>query len=152
NATIYIEAGDAAGGAVYFGATSTGGTARAVLAGSGVTAGGLDISPLTAVGMSIGSIEGSGIIGLGSKRLTVGTNNLSTVFSGLVRDEAYYAGVGGQLTKVGTGALNLTGNNTYTGLTTIDAGALAVNGSIVGDVQVNAGGTLKGSGTIGGTV
>src|SRR5665213_1610591 len=44
----------------------------------------------------------------------------------------------------------LSGVNTYTGLTSIQEGALSINGSVPGDVTVNSGGTLKGSGTIGG--
>jgi len=52
-------------------------------------------------------------------------------------------GVGGSLVKVGTGTLTLTGTNTYTGGTSIDAGTLQLGngvttGSIVGNVLNNA--------------
>ena len=50
--------------------SSDGGTARVILGGTGVNSGGLDISRLTNAGMGIGSIEGSGIVSLGSKNLT----------------------------------------------------------------------------------
>ncbi len=43
----------------------------------------------------------------------------------------------------------LSGANTYTGPTTVDAGTLSVTGSITSDVTVNAGGVLSGSGTVG---
>ena len=72
NATIYIDAGIGAGGEVQFSGTSDGGTARIILAGTGVDAGGLDISLLTSGGMGLGSIEGEGVVSLGAKYLTVG--------------------------------------------------------------------------------
>ena len=55
--------------------------------------------------------------------------------------------------KVGTGTLTLSGVNTYTGVTTINAGELAVNGSIASSslTTVNSGATLSGSGFVGPT-
>jgi len=68
--------------------------------------------------MTAGSIAGDGTYNLGSKELTVGSNNLSTTVSGLIE------GDGGSLVKVGTGTLTLTDNNTYSGGTTIQDGTL----------------------------
>src|SRR5262249_39787351 len=63
---------------------------------------------------------------------------------------------GGSLVKVGTGTLTLsdTSINTYTGPTTVNAGALIVNGSIASSslTTVNSGALLGGSGTVGSTL
>jgi autotransporter-associated beta strand protein len=99
--------------------------------------------------MTAGSIEGGGTFQLGSKQLTVGSNNLSTTVSGVITDTG-----GGSLVKTGTGILALSGTNTYTGPTTVDAGVLIVNGSIASSslTTVNSGAVLLGSGTVGSTV
>ena len=123
-------------------------------ASSTVRRGTIDLSGLTSAGMTAGSIEGAGTIFLGAKNLAVGGNNLSTTFSGVLQDGGVGGGVGGSLTKTGTGTLTLSGTSTYTGATTVDAGTLLVNGSIVSSIltTVNAGGTLGGNGTVGNTV
>jgi fibronectin-binding autotransporter adhesin len=56
--------------------------------------------------------------------------------------------------KLGAGTTTLTGNNFYTGATTIEAGALMINGtnSGTGAVTVKSGGTLGGTGSVAGAV
>jgi autotransporter-associated beta strand protein len=53
------------------------------------------------------------------------------------------------LTKMGTGTLVLNGDSTYTGPTTVNAGFLVINGSIVSTLTVNTGSTIKGTGIYG---
>jgi autotransporter-associated beta strand protein len=74
--------------------------------------------------------------------LTVGFNNRSTTFGGVISGP-------GTVVKVGTGTWTLTGANTYTGGTVVNGGTLLVNGSLTGPVTVNAGATLGGTGATG---
>jgi autotransporter-associated beta strand protein len=109
----------------------------------------LDISGHNAPGVSIGSIQGSGLVSLGARNLTVGSNNRSTTFSGVIQGS-------GTLTKIGRGKLVLKHGNTYSGGTTVEHGKLFVNnrgasGTGTGPVQVN-GGELGGAGIIAGAV
>jgi outer membrane autotransporter protein len=127
------------------GACPTPGPKPKIIVGQGSK---IDISGLLLPGITFGSIEGLGTIILGSKALTVGTNDLSTEFAGVIAD----GGAGGSLVKIGNGTLILSGADTYTGPTNVNAGILNVNGSLVSTVFVNAGGTLMGNGFIGGLV
>ena len=59
----------------------------------------------------------------------------------------------GGVTKEGLGTLVLEGTNTYTGTTDINAGTLLINASNAGATsayEINSGGTLGGTGSIGG--
>ena len=51
------------------------------------------------------------------------------------------------LTKLGAGTLTLTGANSYTGVTTVSAGTLAIDGTVISDIAVAAGGALRGTGS-----
>src|SRR5439155_18802731 len=117
---------------------STGGTSRIEVFGNGS----LDVSVHNAPGVTIGSMEGDGKIFLGANNLIVGTNNRATSFSGVIQDGGQKGGVGGSLTKVSSGTLDLTGVNTYSGNTNINGGVLKINGSIASYTFVNTDGTL----------
>jgi len=136
-------------GQIYIFQSASGGTARFIFNGFGL----LDISGLSNGGTTAGSIEGAGTVFLGAKTLTVGGNDLSTAFSGVIKDGGLFGGTGGSLTKTGTGTLTLAGTNAYTGATTVNAGTLTVDGSIAASIltTVNNGGTLGGTGTVGAT-
>jgi autotransporter-associated beta strand protein len=86
---------------------------------------------------------------------SIGGNNASTTFNGTIMDGTV-AGASVSITKVGTGTLTLTGTNTYSGGTTVSNGVLLVNGGIyngTNDEPITvSGGTLGGSGTLGGAV
>ena len=159
-------AGDAtvitnSGGTTLFQNTASGGQAQFITNAGGV----FDISLLSSTGTTAGSIAGAGDYFLGSKALTVGSNNLSTDVSGVIADGGFGGGTGGSLVKVGTGTLTLSGNNTYTGGTEISAGTLQLGdggtaGAIMGNVIDNAvlafdrsdsttfGGVISGSGAL----
>ncbi len=85
-------------------------------------AGTLSFGTLSAA--TVGGLTGPGTLGLGNGvlpavALIVGNNSASTTFSGAL--------IGlGSLTKVGSGTLLLTGSNSYTGATTINAGILQI--------------------------
>lgn len=51
----------------------------------------------------------------------------------------------GGLTKLGPGLLSLSGANTYTGITNVQAGGLQINTSVVTDVEVQPGAILSGT-------
>ncbi|WP_395747178.1 autotransporter-associated beta strand repeat-containing protein [Prosthecobacter sp.] len=90
----------------------------------------LDISGITADGETIASIAGvtGSQVFLGAKNLTAG-NDGDTTMAGVISDGGIVAGTGGSLTKQGKGKLTLSGANTYTGDTTVNAGTLATSGN-----------------------
>jgi autotransporter-associated beta strand protein len=148
SATLIANGGGAGGGLIQF-LGGTGGTARVEVFGKGT----LDIF-FVETGVTTGSIEGNGHVRLGEKNLTVGSNNLSTTFSGMIYDGGERHS--GSLTKSDSGKLTLSGASTYSGGTTVSGGTLRVtnkSGSATGTgpVQVNAG-TLAGAGIIDGAV
>jgi autotransporter-associated beta strand protein len=91
---------------------------------------------------TIGSLEGAGTVSLGANTLTTGAGYYGwTTFTGSI------IGSGG-LTKVGSGQMS-TGDLAYTGTTTVNGGALNINGTVAGSVAVNSG-TLSGATRVGG--
>ncbi|MGA2032101.1 MAG: autotransporter-associated beta strand repeat-containing protein, partial [Thermoguttaceae bacterium] len=72
--------------------------------------------------------------------LTVGGNNASTTYAGVLSDTYLGASLGGSLVKAGTGALYLTGNHSYTGGTSIAAGTLTLGPTAgLGDTAITVG-------------
>ena len=92
---------------------------------------------------TIGSLSGGGALGgdvdLGSGVLTLSGNGSGTTYAGVI------SGSGG-ITKSGSAPFIVTGNNTFTGLTTLGAGILRLGGSnaLAGGGSVTfSGGTLQ---------
>ncbi len=139
--------------------------------GTTINAGTLTVVPTTTLGASTGALtlnttgnvasavilNSSQTIGslqtgtLGTGAATVNLNGTSVALTVSQTASTTYAGVitgKGSLIKAGVGGLTLAGTNTYTGTTTLQAGALIVSGSISGSTTVS-GGTLGGTGTVG---
>ncbi len=151
--TLNIEAGGAVsvGGAVRLAARGgstgmlnlekggrllLGGGANGFEAGNGTAAFNFDGGTVRIMGANLTSGIDATLSGITS---TINTNGFDAVFSGRFSG----SGAPAALTKIGAGRLTLTGNNTYSGTTTISAGALRLGdggttGSIASNVLNNA--------------
>jgi autotransporter-associated beta strand protein len=132
------------GGTILFAGQSTAASAQIEVFGNGS----LDISRHDGPGMTINSIAGDGNVFLGANNLTVGSDDEDATFACTIQDGSITGGVGGSLTKIGSGTLVLSGANTYTGNTNVNGGVLQVDGSIVSNTFVRHAGTLAGNGAI----
>jgi fibronectin-binding autotransporter adhesin len=110
-------------------------------AGNTVLAGTMSASGASGTTINSGTLQ----VGLGGTTGTLTgnvTNNTGLIFNR--SDNVSYAGAiygSGSLTQQGTGILTLTGNNTYSGVTSINAGTLALtgSGSIASSLYFNVG-------------
>ncbi|HEY1769466.1 MAG TPA: hypothetical protein VGG02_04330 [Chthoniobacterales bacterium] len=147
-ATLIARSGSngGSGGLIQFTSKAQGGSPRVEVFGNGA----LDISGLSGTaGLTIGSLEGDGMVTLGNRNLTIGANGVSTTFSGTIQGT-------GAVSLNGTGVLTLSGASSYTGATTVLTGTLLIdnkNGSATGTgtIKIQAG-TLGGKGSVFGAV
>jgi len=99
----------------------------------------LDLAGFT---QTINGLSGDGTVdnSAGNGSLSIGNNNQSSTFNGVIQNTVGNVSV----TKVGSGTLALGGANTYTGNTAVNAGTLALNGGSIGAsvVTVAANATL----------
>jgi fibronectin-binding autotransporter adhesin len=141
------------GSNTYTGATTISAGTLAIAGGSSIA----DSSAVTVaagarlwfdsgVSETIGSLSGAGTVTLNGGTLTLGQDNTSTTFSGVIDEQD-----AGNIYKRGTGTLTLSGANTYTGTTTLNGGTLSITGDGNlggGDVEwVGNSGTLTITGT-----
>jgi autotransporter-associated beta strand protein len=101
---------------------------------------------------TFGALIGEGLIdaGYGTPHVRFGNGNASGTFSGIIQNSG--AGSVLYVAKIGSGTQILTGDNTYSGTTTVSGGTLEVDGSLGTNAVTAAGGTLGGTGTINGPV
>ncbi|PSJ63205.1 autotransporter outer membrane beta-barrel domain-containing protein [Mesorhizobium soli] len=126
-----------------------------VKAGSGTLAMGSGNAALNIGGAEGNPAAHAGILDAAS--VTFGAANQRVNFNHDSSNYKFTAAISGagSINHNGPGETVLTGANTYTGTTTINAGSLYINGNqsgATGLTTVNSGGTLGGKGTIGGSV
>ena len=97
-------------------------TTTALTVASGAT---FDLNNLA---QQVGSLAGAGDVNISGGTLTVG-NSTSTNFTGRFTEAAYAGngGIGGKVTKVGSGTLTVGSNSFYSGATTISGGTLSIS-------------------------
>jgi autotransporter-associated beta strand protein len=131
-----------------FGGQLPSGTALAISSGAVFDLGG---NSQTVASLNDGT--GGGVVtnsGSAPVTLTIGGTGASGVFNGSISDGGTANSIG--IVKNGASIQTLAGINTYRGTTTVNAGALLVNGELGTNSVAVAGGMLGGNGTVRGAV
>ena len=113
-------------------------TGNVVINSNGTGAGTLHLGGFSE---TINGLSGNGVVEAGGSTptLTLGANNASATFGGVIRNTTGTL----SLVKTGSGTQTLSGVNTYTGSTTVSQGTLVLEGgSLASPVTVSAGASL----------
>lgn len=148
NTVINLNAASGKSATLHLGAASQipngTGTGNVTINSNGTGLGTLNLAGFSE---TINGLGGNGIVDgtSGTPTLTLGDNDATSSFSGVIRNTA------GTLTlvKIGTGTQTLTGTSTFTGSTTISAGSLTVPSNIIAAssaISIGNGATLQSTG------
>jgi autotransporter-associated beta strand protein len=154
NETLIFTGATSGAGGVRLGANDGLSTIATLGAGGNATGSGTTLD-LNGFNQTVGGLTSNGTLhivnnGASPSILTIdSTADWSTAFA---NNKTTIEDGSGQVSLVKTGAFSqtLVGTHTYTGATTVDDGTLVINGNISTSItNVNDGGTLSGTGTVG---
>jgi autotransporter-associated beta strand protein len=155
--TITNNGGTLANAASYTGTQSL--TAAASFGALGGTLSVINGGSASLTGAVTGTVSiaagGSAVLGNGGSLSQASLSNAGTFIVNKSVDSSLSTAISGAggFQKLGSGILTVTGNNTFTGATTVSAGGLKVNGVLgSGSLSVAASAWLMGTGTINGPV
>ena len=167
NLTANISGGTTSVGGLLTGNISAGTvgagslSATTVSGGTNTITGAAGITTLSGGTTTVGGVATIGTLSGGIANFNGATSTITTLNGGTVNLAAstalsvsggtsagVIAGVGGSLTKTGSGALTLTGANTYTGATTVSAGTLTLHAASGAALANTSSLTLAGGGTL----
>lgn len=136
--------------------TQSGGTSNITKNGAGLMqiSGVNTFSGTTTIGGGTLRVSGSGSLNSGNYAANITNNGVLEFTSTATQTLGGIISGSGSITKsTGTGTLTLSGNNTYTGVTTIGSGRFTLTGTNASSITINSGATLTGSGsTTGGLI
>ncbi len=141
---------DGAAGAVEVWIGGFGSTGTAIFTGANTYTGGTVICDCATLQLGNGGTTGSIVGDVDNWGTLIFNRSNAYTFAGIISDSLGT----GKVIQAGPGNTILTGLNTYTGETIVNAGTLSVNGSIAASslTTVNPGATLGGTGTVGNTL